>query len=143
MSPHPKGRGLHIDHLNGDVPDNDHTNLRVHCPPCEAIRHCGISGIKGRVCLASSDMEQVEIVRKTRKMFEESGRIPRIREVDPLATRTDITIVDLANKLRTMKREELTEEEKGLRGFFTPEAAGHFVITMDLEYVSGAPLLDT
>ena len=141
-SPHPKGRGLQIDHRNGDASDNDHTNLRVHCPPCEAIRHCGLSGIKGWVCLASSDMEQVEIVRRTRKMFEESGKIPRIREVDPLANHAEINTIDLANKLMKMNREDLTEEEKGLRGFFTQKASDRFAITMATGYVSRAPPLD-
>ena len=144
MSPHPNGKGLRISYRNGVASDyNDHTNLILHCPPCEAIWNCDIPGIEERVWLANSDMEQVEIVRKTRKMFEESGRIPRIREVDPLATRTDITIIDLADQLKAMKREELTEEEKGVRGFFMPEASDWFEITMAPEYVSRAPLLDT
>jgi hypothetical protein len=92
--------------------------------------------MNGWVELAKSDMDQVEIVRRTRKMFEENGSIPRIREVDPLATRTDMDAVDLANRLMETDREGLTNEEKCLRGFFTGHALEKFVVTATtVEYV--------
>jgi Domain of unknown function (DUF1917) len=137
-SPHPNGRGLKIDHRNGDASDNDDSNLRVHCPACEAIRHCGLAGMKGWVQLARSDMDQVEILRKTREIFEKTGVVPRVREVDPLATRTEMDIINLANKLLKTDREELTDEEKFLRGFFTSGAKDLFEITMVDKYVSWA-----
>lgn len=129
-SSHPMGRGLKVDHKNGDASNNDPRNLRIHCPPCEAIRHCGLAGVKGWVQLANSEMEQIEIIRRTRQMFEESGTIPRIRQVDPFATRARIDAVDLANKLLETDWEGLTDEEKSLRGFFTQDARELFAITM-------------
>lgn len=135
MSPHPEGRGLKIDYQNGDVSDNDKTNLSLSCPPCRAIQRCGFSGMKGWVQLAKSDMEQVEIVRRTRQLFEESGKVPKIREIDPLASLTKRDILDLAAKLRDVGWENLTEEEKGLRGFFTSHAGGMFMVTTTKEYV--------
>lgn len=83
--------------------------------------------------MAISDVDQVEIVRKTRKMFEETGRVPRIREIDPRASRTDITLLDLANKMMETDWEDLTDEEKNLRGFFTGNAEILFAITMATE----------
>jgi len=74
-------------------------------------------------------MEQVEIVRRTREIFETSGRIPSIQEVDPLATSSEIGILDLANELMETDWEALTEEYKGVRGFFTEHARGRFAVT--------------
>jgi hypothetical protein len=142
-STHPKGRGLKIDHRDGDASNTDHTNLRVHCPPCEAIRHCRLAGMKLWLVLAKSDMDQVEIVRRTRQLFEESGSIPKILEVDALATRVKMNTVDLANKLIEMDREDLEEGEKGLRGFFTRYAEDLFAVTMATEYVLGILMINT
>lgn len=130
ISSHPIGRGLQIDHRDGNASNNDSTNLRIHCPVCEAIRHCGFAGMKGWVQLGSSDMGQVEIVRKTRRIFEETGKIPRVTEVDPDARRVEINVLKLANKLMDTDWEELTSEEKTLRGFFTPKAERLFAVTM-------------
>jgi len=135
VSSHPKGRGLKIDHRDGNASNNDHGNLRVHCPPCEAIRHCGLAGVKEWVILARSDMDQVEIVRRTRMLFEESASIPTIHEVDPLATDAEMETIDLANKLMQMDWEASEEEEKDLRGFFTPYAEDLFAVTMPTGYV--------
>jgi hypothetical protein len=82
-------------------------------------------------------MEQIEIVRRTRKMFEESGKVPQIRDVDPLATHTEISAVELANKLMKINHEDLTEKEKNLKGFFTAGAKEQFTVTGEIEYVSG------
>lgn len=78
-------------------------------------------------------MDQAEIVRRTRKLFEESGSIPKILEVDACAAHAKITTVDLANKLTEVDWEELSEEDKGLRGFFTRYAKDLFAVTMDIE----------
>jgi hypothetical protein len=94
------------------------------------------------VQLARSDMDQVEIVRRTRKMFEETGVMPPIREVDPLATRTNTDTVELANRLLHSDWEALTNEEKSLRGFFTGYAQNLFAITMAVGYVFDVSLLD-
>lgn len=129
-SPNPNGRGLKIDHRDGDASNNDPANLRVHCPPCEAIRHCGLSGIKRWVVVAKSEVDQVDILRRTRKLFEESGIMPSIRDVDPFATRVEITTIDLANKLMEVDWEDLRGEERSLRGFFSLHAVDLFTVTM-------------
>lgn len=98
--------------------------------------------MNGWLQLARSDMDQVEIVRRTRKMFEETGTVPHIRDVDPLATCTDMRTIDLANRLMTTNRGDLSAEENCLRGFFTGRARELFAITMADESVSEAPLLD-
>jgi hypothetical protein len=87
-------------------------------------------------------MEQIEIVRRTRQLFEESGSIPTIRVVDPSATGVKMKMVDLANKLMEIERNDLTEEEKGLKGFFTPYAEELFVVTMATKYGLPGPSID-
>ncbi|KDQ16414.1 hypothetical protein BOTBODRAFT_106952 [Botryobasidium botryosum FD-172 SS1] len=129
-SPHPRGRGLKIDHADGNASNNNPANLRVHCPPCEAIRHCGFAGMKGWLQLASSEMDQVEITHNTHRIFEETGVMPEVSAVDPRALSTEMTAIELANKLLGTDWECLTREEKGLRGFFTHDAADLFAITM-------------
>ncbi|KAF5376653.1 hypothetical protein D9615_007814 [Tricholomella constricta] len=139
---HPMGRGMKIDHQDGDASNNDPLNLRVHCPPCEAIRHCGLHGRKGYLYLAKSDMEQVEIIRRTREMFEASGRMPRVREVEPQASPVDISIVDFANLLLETDWDDLQEKKKRFRGFFTPRAKELFSVTMAQGYGVFAPNLE-
>jgi hypothetical protein len=77
------GHHMIIDHANGDASNNDPSNLRVHCPPCDAIRHCGFAGTQGWLSIGESTMEQVEIVRKTREVFENTGVIPYAEDIDP------------------------------------------------------------
>jgi len=77
-------------------------------------------------------MEQVDIVRKTREMFEANGRMPRVREIDPLASPVDISMVDFANMLLKTDWEDLPDERKCLRGFFTKRAEDLFSVTMAL-----------
>jgi hypothetical protein len=136
VSPHPNGRGLKVDHQDGDASNNDLANLRVHCPPCEAIRHCGFSGNKEWIALARSDMDQVEIIRRTRALLEESGSMPTILEVDPASTRVETATTELANRLMEVDWEGLTEDERSLRGFFTRNAMRElFAVTIANEYV--------
>lgn len=85
VSPHANGRSMVIDHADGDASNNDPTNLRIHCPPCEAVRHCGIAGLRGWLVVGESTMDQVDIVRKTRGMFESTGTVPHPKLVDPSA----------------------------------------------------------
>lgn len=129
-SPHPGGRAMRVDHSNGDASNNDPENLRIHCPPCEAIRHCGFAGIKGWIVLAASNIDQVEIVRMTREMFERSGVVPAIEAVDPCAVPTDILPEEFANTLLETHWEDLPEERRSLRGFFLPESTELFLATM-------------
>jgi hypothetical protein len=78
-------------------------------------------------------MDQAEIVRRTRKLFEASGSIPNVLEVDACAARVKIGTVNLANKLMKVDWEDMSEEDKGLRGFFTRDAKDLFAVTMDIE----------
>ena len=127
---------MKVDHRDGDASNNDLANLRVHCPPCEAIRHCGSSGIKEWIALARSDMDQVEIIRRTRALLEESGSMPTISEVDPASTRVETETTELANRLMEVNWEGLTEDERSLRGFFTRNATRElFAVTIANEYV--------
>ena len=46
VSPCPNGRWMTIDHKDRNASNNAASNLRIYCPPCEAIRHCGTSGLQ-------------------------------------------------------------------------------------------------
>jgi hypothetical protein len=91
--------------------------------------------VKKWVVLARSDMSQVEIIRRTRELFEESGSIPKVHEVDASATRVEMETIEMANKLMEVDWEDLTEEEKALKGFFTRYAENLFAVTIAVEYV--------
>ena len=129
-SPHSSGRGLKIDHKDGNASNNSLDNLRIHCPPCEAIRHCGFAGMNGWVILGHSDMEQVDILRRTRELFELNWSIPHVQEVDPNATCSSMKTTTLASKLLSVDRGDLTGEERHLKGFFTENAMDLFTVTM-------------
>jgi hypothetical protein len=127
---------MKVAHLDGDSSNNDLANLRVHCPPCEAIRHCGFPGIKEWIALARSDMDQVEIVRRTRALLEASGSMPTISEVDPASTRVETETIELANRLMEVNWEELTKDERSLKGFFMRNAMRElFAVTIANRYV--------
>ncbi|KAJ7587434.1 translation initiation factor eIF 4e-like domain-containing protein [Mycena floridula] len=131
----PTGKGLKLDHKDGDTSNNDPKNLRILCPPCSMTRHCGFAAEKGWLRLAKTEMEQVEIVRRTRRMFEESGIVPSIEQVDPFAILVERDAVGLENKLLEPDWEDLTDKQKGLRGFFMQDATELFAITMLSERV--------
>ncbi len=116
-----------VDHKDGNASNNDPLNLRVHCPPCDAIRHCGFAGIKGRIVIGESNMDQVEIVRKTR---ESSAAIPLPTLVDPSMVPVEMGPVAFANILLRTEWEELPEEYRRFRGFFTEHASRLFLGSM-------------
>ncbi|KAG6862115.1 hypothetical protein C0995_005927 [Termitomyces sp. Mi166 len=121
-SPDDKGRGMKVDHKDGDASNNHPSNLRLYCPPCEAIRHCGLHGLYGYIILGSSDLDQLEIIRRTREVFESSGTIPRVTELDPHAIRPNMSIVDFANLLLEKDWDNLPEKYRSFKGFFTNRA---------------------
>jgi len=122
-----------IDHIDGDRSNNEPSNLRVLCPPCNAIRHCGLGDSRGWITLGDSTMEQVEIVRKTRKIFEETGVIPDLSRMDPLVKPVEITATELVKMLWKTSWKDLPEEFQSLRGFFTDEGACLFQYTKLIE----------
>ncbi|KAG5729344.1 UPF0696 like protein [Termitomyces sp. T112] len=128
-SPDDTGRGMKVDHIDGDASNNHPSNLRVHCPPCEAIRHCGLHGLYGYITLGSSALDQLEIIKRTREVFETSGNIPRVKEVDPHAIKPKISIVEFANILLETDWDNLPEKFRSFKGFFTNRADKLFSIT--------------
>jgi 5-methylcytosine-specific restriction endonuclease McrA len=130
LSPYPNGRYMVVDHIDGDASNNDHSNLRVHCPPCDAIRHCGFSGLHDWVTVSESTMKQVEIVRKTREIFEDTGVIPNPEHIDPSVKPVDISILEVANMMLETPWKDLPSEFHRLRGFFTEHSWGLFRNTM-------------
>ena len=75
-------------------------------------------------------MEQVEIVRKTREIFESIGLFPHRNRVDPSLKPADICVVDLANMLLERPWNDLPERLQRLRGFFTTRGWNLFQKTM-------------
>ncbi|KAG6885098.1 hypothetical protein C0992_005468, partial [Termitomyces sp. T32_za158] len=110
---------LKIHHKDGDASNNDPSNLRVHCPPCTAIRHCGLHGLRGYIILGLSDLDQLEIIQRTREVFATSGTIPRVTELDPRAIRPDMSIGDFAELLLETNWYDLPEKYRKFKGFFT------------------------
>ena len=133
LSPYPNGRWMIVDHINGDASNNDPSNLRVLCPPCDAIRHCGFAGIQKWLIVSESTMKQVEIVRKTREIFENSGVIPYPELIDPSLKPASIDVVKFANMMLITPWKDLPKEFKRLRGFFTEHASRLFRDTMLIE----------
>ena len=130
-----------IDHIDGDASNNDLSNLRIHCPPCDAIRHCGFSGLQDWITVSESTMAQVEIVRKTRKIFENTGDIPPPFRIDPSVKPGGISVIEFANMLIKTPWKDLPKESHWhrLRGFFTENSLGLFQKTTsarDLKTVS-------
>ena len=62
----------------------DHsTDGNIHCRPCDAILHGKWEfEQKQRIIVGVSAMNQVEIVRETRRIFESTGAIPRPTLID-------------------------------------------------------------
>ena len=126
-----------VDHEDGDATNNDPSNLRVYCPPCYGIRHCGLADLRNWLILGESTMKQVEIVRKTREMFENTGVIPHPKDIDPSLKPAHVSVLDLANMMRKIPWKDLPEKFQRLRGFFTEYSSRLFKDTM---LVSGKPV---
>jgi hypothetical protein len=75
-------------------------------------------------------MEQVEIVRKTREVFEDTGVIPHPDHIDPSVKPVGTSVVQLANMMLTTPWKDLPEEFRRLRGYFTKHSARLFRKTM-------------
>ena len=79
-------------------------------------------------------MEQVEIVRATREIFEKTGIIPHPSRIDPSVRPAGITVVELANMMLETPWKDLPEEFRRLRGFFaSPGLFRKTMLTGDLK----------
>jgi len=75
-------------------------------------------------------MEQVEIVRKTREIFEVTGVIPNPERIDPSLKPVDIDVLELANTMLMTPWKDLPRQYRSLRGFFTQNSWSLFRNTM-------------
>ena len=125
-----------VDHIDGDASNNDPSNLRVLCPPCDAIQHCDFAAMRDRLILGNSNMKQVEIVRKTREMFENTGVIPHPKDIDPSFRAVRLPVLQLANRMMVTPWKDLDEKFQRLKGYFTECSSRLFKDTM---LVSGKP----
>lgn len=104
-----------IDHINGDATNNNLENLRVNCPMCDAIRHCGLSGIKETIEIKKSSLDQIEIIEKTRKFYLENKKCPRANQIDKKCKNTKFLPIDIASK----EEKNIIEKLKIYKAFFT------------------------
>ena len=93
----------------------------------------GLDGVLEWMTLSESTKEQVEIVRKTREIFENSGVIPYPELIDPSLKPASIDVVEFANMMLITPWKDLPKEFKRLRGFFTEHASRLFRDTMLIE----------
>lgn len=124
------------DHINGKAFENDLSNLRILCPLCDMIRHCGRAGIFGQLKLYSSEMNQVQIVQKSINYFRQKGKIPDPLEIDNKAILISPTTTLFANVLLKKDYDQLNEEEKSYKGFFSDKALPTFKKLIKVEMVS-------
>jgi hypothetical protein len=96
------------------------------CPPCEAARQ----GRERWIQRGTSTMKQVDIIRKTRDIFQESGRVPQIHEIDPLATADAGTPTELEEELDfgRIKGMDSADDNMKFRAFFAHDASELFSI---------------
>lgn len=132
---------LICDHIDGNASNNDLDNLGVNCLGCDAIRHCGFSGMQGWLILRKSLLKQEEIVRKTYEFYLKNETNPLPKEIDPSCQKIfnhsfkaddelvyeinnpsdeEISSIDLANVLLSYDYEKISGIEN-IKGFFTPK----------------------
>jgi hypothetical protein len=144
-----KAKWFVCDHIDGNAGNNALENLGVNCSLCDMVRHCGFNGMQGYIVLRSSKLSQIQIVKRTRILFRQLGRMPRISEVDPKAkvvltitkrngtilySEDDVTdgasIVDLANILLRFNYDDLDDSATDFKAFYTPRAEARFYADM-------------
>jgi hypothetical protein len=115
----------------------DHTDGNVYCSPCDAIRHGKWEfERKLRIIVGVSTMNQVEIVRETRKIFDTTGVIPDPQLVDT-AVEFNRDFLDILETMLKRPWEFPPKDLKltdSLKCFFTTDSSSLFKDTM-LMYV--------
>jgi hypothetical protein len=119
LPPHPQDRSMVIDHTDGNA----------HCPPCDAIRHGKWeSEQKQKIVVGVSTMNQVEIVRKTRKIFDTTGVVPEPQLVDKVVE-FDRGFLDILETMLKRPWEFPRKDLKltdSLKCFFTTDSSSLF-----------------
>ncbi|KAF9278689.1 hypothetical protein BGZ68_008418 [Mortierella alpina] len=87
------------DHIDGNPSHNDLSNLGMNCPLCDAVRHCGLSGILNKLSLGISSMPQTDINRRTLQLYTRTRKIPMYSDVDSSAVMIAESTVRYANVL--------------------------------------------
>lgn len=115
-----------IDHINGDSTNNSPENLRTNCPMCDTIRHSGLAGIKKTLEVKISNLNQLEIVEKTRNFYIANKKFPSAKEIDPFCKNTKYLPIECAVE----ENKKVPERMKKYKGFFTKNFSFKF-----LEYI--------
>ncbi|KAG0327743.1 hypothetical protein BG000_000813 [Podila horticola] len=87
------------DHIDGNPSHNDLANLRINCPLCDSVRHCGLAGIRNVLSLGISKLSQKDINRRTLQLFSETHQVPSFSDVDSSAVIIADRTVAYANVL--------------------------------------------
>ena len=130
--------------------NNDPNNLGINCKLCDNIRHCGRSGMYSGTIVRFSKLSQTHIVRKTYQLYQENGKWPTPNEIDPdsipikdytfydkkgyliekVFQQTELSSVVIANILLKYDYDELSDDFKNIKGFFSENTKGKY-----LEYI--------
>ncbi|MDR1670207.1 MAG: hypothetical protein LBR43_00575 [Spiroplasmataceae bacterium] len=150
---------LICDHIDGNASNNNPNNLGINCPGCDAIRHCGFSGMQDWLILRKSSLNQDEIVRRTYDFYLKNGINSSPEEIDPacqkifnhsfkLGSETvyeidnpkgeEVSSVDLANLLLLHDYEEIRGIEN-IKGFFTPKFSLERFLKQKLQQIEIPP----
>lgn len=140
-------KGLICDHIDGDASNNQIDNLGLNCPGCDAIRHCGRSGINGLLIIRKSKLDQVDIIHKYYDYYLKNNIFPTPEIIDPKCehiqnhyikgdnkivyyienkNKDEISTIGIANLLLEYNHDEL-HRLKDIKGFFTQKFSLRFL----------------
>lgn len=113
--------------MDGDASNNTFRNLGVNCTACDRVRHCGLAGMHGILDLYVSDMNQIEIVSRTRAHIKKHGVVPKPVDIDCNASHATMHMTEFANILLKSNYADLAPDLSCLRGFFSNESLDMFI----------------